>query len=120
MATTIQADTLGPYTVTIMDGWNATRESRAIYHPILGFSPTAVVSLRPARPRSGTMSLVVAEEWIANNIVLTVCAGLVCRLEDTDRPALNMNFVVVGDTTLELDDDTRDVWLITIDYQEVD
>ena len=38
----------------------------------------------------------------------------------TERSTVTMQYVVDGSVTRELDDATRDVWIVSVDFQEVD
>lgn len=117
MATTISngLDTLTP---ALVDGWEATREARTIVHDILGTNDAAV-TLRPHKLRSGTLAIVVGTDpALAAALEAMLSAGDVLALASTEQTTVAMSFVVSGDVTLSLDD-TRMVWLLEVDFQEV-
>ena len=41
-------------------------------------------------------------------------------LTDTDVTEVGMSFVTDGDVTVELDDATRDAWIVSVDFQQVE
>lgn len=118
MSTTISNGT-NTLTPRLVSGWKHTRESRSIVHDILGTSAPAV-TLRPAALRSGTLLVVVGTD---DNLVASMegmfSAGDVLTIASTERPLVDMSFVAVGDVTVTLDDETRTVWTIEVDFQEV-
>lgn len=134
------ADTIYP---TIVDGYESSRSARNIVHPILGRA-TPDVSLRPAQLRTGTLTLVFGDTTETSELVvidgivqpLTTPAqnaeeasliavdlhatGGVFSLSDTDRPSILMSYVVrPGDIRRDLDEQTREVWIVSIPFQEV-
>ncbi len=116
MSTTISNgdDTLTP---ALVNGWEATREARTIVHDILGTNEPAV-TLRPHKLRSGTLEIVVGTDAVlAAALDGMLSAGDVLTLASTEQP-VGMAFVASGDVKLSLDD-TRMVWLIEVDFQEV-
>jgi hypothetical protein len=119
MGTTISngTDTLTP---ELVDGWEPTREARTIVHTILG-SNQGAVTLRPHALRSGTLAIVVGTDAaIATALESLLTAGDVLTLADTEQPTVNMSFVVSGRVEgPRLDDETREVWLIDAEFQEV-
>src|SRR5690606_6363938 len=118
MATTISngTDTLTP---ELVDGWEAAREGRTLLHTILG-SNSPAVTLRASAPRTGTLRIVVGTDpSLAADIEAMLSAGSLLTLASTERAAVNMTFVVSGEVTTSLDGDTRSVWLIEAEFQEV-
>lgn len=118
MTTTI-SDGTTTLTATVMDGYNATRESRTVVRRILGSNAPAL-SLREAGLRSGTHRLMFASQTVAEAAVAMLGAGVEITLADTDRANVGMTFVVSGNLSIELDDDTRDLWVVEFEYQETD
>jgi hypothetical protein len=138
--------TSGVYTITptIIDGYSSTRASQNVVRTILGSSIPAV-SLRPALLRSGTLQLIFGDtgptfsEYIvvdgivvesgetpgvdaeaASLVAETLHAtGGVFTLSETSRSRVGMTYVVSGNVTRKLDDTTRAVWIVTVDFQEV-
>lgn len=117
MSTTISDGdtTLHP---TVVDGWEASREGQNIVHPILGRA-NPDVTIRPAMLRNGTLRLVFPLEADAAEAVDLHGDASTLTLASTDRDYLDMTYVVAGRVRLILDDTTRDVWVVEVDYQEV-
>lgn len=117
MTTTITA---GIYTITpdVVDGFSSVRRAGNIMHPVLG-SDDVDVTYRPAKLRTGTLRLVFTDESDALEAELLHATGTVFVVASTDRDAVEMTYAVAGDITLDLDDETRDVWFLGIPYQEV-
>lgn len=107
--------TVTPLTV---DGYGSTRNTQNLIHPILG-SGTADVTLQPALARSGTLTLIAATLADAHALETIHSGTAVLTLADTEYPALDMNYVAFGSIDLELDDETRNAWTVTVGYQEV-
>lgn len=98
-----------------MDGFKMTRPNANTVIPIPGRDADAVV-LHKTRKRRGTISLVLG----VSDAVMTAAEALLTQqaqfiLADTDRPLVNMTFAVdEAGIDLELDDETRSVWVVTI------
>ncbi len=116
MTTTI-SDGTDTLTATVMDGYSATRQSRNVVHRILGSNAPAV-SLREAGLRSGTHRLMFTSQTVAESAVAMLSSAAEVTLADTDRANVGMTLVVSGNLTIELDDETRDLWVVEFDYQE--
>lgn len=104
---------------TIQDGYSASIPMRTLVHDILGRRDSDV-TFRPAGMRAGTLPLVFADRsaaWAAAGIL---ARGEVFTLTDPDVPEIGMAFVVAdGDLQPQLDDETRDVWLLDVPFREV-
>jgi hypothetical protein len=106
---------------TIIDGYSSGRESRNIVHPILGRSEPDV-TLRPANLRTGTLTLGFegpTSEIDSLEAETLHATGGVFAVVSTDRGTVEMSYVVNGQISRTLEDETRDAWLVTVDYQEV-
>lgn len=110
----------GTTTITplLVTGYESTRQSRNVIHDIIGREDPEV-TLRVAGLRTGTLEMLVST--LANALALEALhtPGVVMTLADVDLPGLNMDYVTSGDIGVQLDDETRDRWLVTVDYQEV-
>jgi hypothetical protein len=112
------AHSTGVITPTIVDGYRAARTPRTILHPILGRADDDV-TFRPASLRKGTLSLVFATEAAANSAAAALAIPQVLTLADPDI-TIGMTFVVSDeDTEIELDDETRDAWILTVPFREI-
>lgn len=107
--------TVTPVTVT---GYAATRASRNVLHAIIG-TPDPAVTLRPAGLRTGTLEALFDTRADAQSAVTILASDAALTFVDTDHPSISMTFVLDGDVTMALDDDTRALWLVSFDYQEV-
>jgi hypothetical protein len=108
--TTAPLSTLSPY--------EATHTGRNVILDLLGGG--LVVALIAPRPRSGTI------EYLYGLDEAAARAGTALHREestfiltDEDRPDIGMEYVVSGDVRLRLDEETQDVWILAVDYQEV-
>ncbi len=96
-------------------------ESQTKVHPIIG-RPDPDVTLRPASTRTGTLKLgyfdASAEaDSAAARVALTGAA--VWTIVSDDRPTLQFSFIVDGSVSRTLDEETRDAWVVEVDYREV-
>lgn len=122
MTTTISDGTI-TVTPTVIDGYNSTRESTTLAHEVPGSAWPDIV-LRPAGPQRGTLRLGFAGSGseVASLIAQQLHAsGSVLALASTDRSTVAMSYVLApgGRVTRELDDTTRDAWIVTADFLEV-
>lgn len=116
------ADTItdGTATVTpeLIDGYRSERETGNVIHLASDDPANLDVTLRPAGLRTGTLRLLfltlaaalTAEDMHAGDAVLS--------LATPNHPGLAMTYVAAGTISVELDD-TRSVWLVEVDFQEV-
>jgi hypothetical protein len=104
----------------IVMNYVSTRESRNIYHEIIGRSYPAVTT-RPAQSRTGTLEFLFeteADSVIGENIHN---AGTIVRLRHEGNAQRNMNldYMVNGSVTRSLEPETRRLWTLTVNYREV-
>lgn len=102
---------------TLVLGYETSRESQNIVHPIIGGG--IGVSLRRADPRAGTLELFFTDETPAFEAVQVHTRETSFTLSDSDRPVINMTYVVSGSVSIRLTDD-RKRWEVSISYQEVE
>lgn len=109
----------GVVTPTIVDGYSATRAARTIVHHIIG-RPDPDISFRPASLRTGQLTCVFALQDAALAAATVFAKPQPLTLADPDV-AIGMTFIVPegGAIEVELDDETRDVWLVHVDFEEV-
>lgn len=118
MASTI-SHSGGIITPAVVDGWRMSREARTRVHTILGRSEPDV-TFRPAGLRKGVLRCVFATEADARAADAVFATPQVLVFGDSDRPTLAGSFVVAdGDIEVELDDVTRNAWIVTVPFQEV-
>lgn len=118
MAETI---TSGATTITpeLVDGYRSERESGNVIHQAADNPSRVDVTLRPAGLRSGTLRLLFLTLTEALEAEAVHAAAGVLALTSTDHPGLNMSYVVNGTISVELDDDSRALWLVEVQFQEV-
>jgi hypothetical protein len=105
-------------TPTLILGYESDAESNNVVHKIIGRADPDV-SLAPDSPRSGTLELFFesyADAWEARGLH---AAPAVWTLTDPDVPAVNMSYVRDGSMTISLDPDSRELWTLSVGYQEV-
>lgn len=98
-------------------GYATTRRSRNVIHDLIGGG--IAVTLVATAPRSGTLELFYIDEAAAWAALELHTLADTFTLADTDRPDVGMTYVLSGDVGLSLDEQTRDHWVVTVDYQEV-
>ena len=117
MTTTL---TDGAATVTPVQvlGFESARQTGNILHPVIGRADVDV-TFKAAGLRTGTLKflfLTLTDALAAES--LHAGTGII-TLEDTELPALNMRYVPSGSITVALDEDTRQLWTVEVEYQEV-
>ncbi len=120
MTTTISN---GTTTVTLLTLGTLSLDQAAgnITHVIIGVAATAT-TLRPAGLRKGTFEAVIGQNAaLAKTLSDMLAAAASFTLADTTVSSIGMTFVVPqgGNIELALDDDTRTVWSVTFDFQEI-
>ena len=108
------ATVLTPLLVT---GFESVQESGNLIHPILGTSAPSV-SYAPSTLRTGTFEFLVATAAIAESWRSLHLTSGIFVFYDADN-ALTINYVPNGDVTVTLDDESRTLWLVKVDWQEV-
>jgi len=96
------------------------RAAGNIVHDTLG--PSTVVTVRAAGSRQGSIQLgfqgatAERDSWAAEQLL---SEGRAFTIVTDDRATLAFSFVVTGEVSRELEDETRDAWVVTAGYQEV-
>lgn len=100
-------------------GYRTSWATNNIVHDIIGSAEPAY-TLRAPGPRSGTLNLFYATESAAWEAAALHRQLDVFEYTDTDRPRHSMRYVVAdGDLEIELDDTTRNRWVLPVPYREV-
>lgn len=118
MATTITTGTT-TITPTLVTGWQASQESRNIVHTIIGRS-TPDVTLKPANMRTGTLEMLFETAADADEARIVHMEAAVFTLTSSELAEVNMAYVVAGTISSVLEDETRRLWTLSVDFQEVD
>lgn len=118
MATTISDGTTTIHPEQVL-GYESARPGGNLVHTILDGS--IAVSLRPAGLRTGTLELLFpleADAAAAEELHRTAASF---TLTEPDRPTIAMSYVLAdgGELGRALDDETRDHWVVSVDFQEV-
>jgi hypothetical protein len=103
--------------LTVLSPFESRRESRNVVHDLTGGG--IAVSLVTPRPRSGTMELLYPDEAAAYAAEALHTGDTSFTLTETDRPHLSMTYVVSGGVAVRLDEDTLELFILAVDYQEV-
>lgn len=101
----------------LVDGWEESAEGKNIINPITGGGVD--VTLQEAGKRTGSFILVYTDETEALAAFEMHRQPEVFTLSDSDRPSVGLDYVLAGDLTRALDDESREFWLVTVNYQEV-
>ena len=117
MTTTVTSGTT-TLTPILVDGYRSIREAGNVLHSIIGTEWHAV-TLRPARPRAGTLGLLCASLADALAMESLHAAAATLSLADTDHSGLAMAYVASGKIEVELADETRAHWWVRVDFQEI-
>lgn len=109
-----------PIVPLVIDGYDSSRQSGTVVHPIAGRADPDV-TLAPAGLRTGTLRLVFADETDAKTAEDEHAEARAFTLSDDDRATVAMYYVVDagGDITRSLDDTTRDAWVVEVPFQEI-
>lgn len=109
----------GTLTPELVDGYQGAREARNVEHVILGRAGSDF-TLRPAALRSGTLRLLFPLEADAAEALDALSAAETFALTTDERTTLDMEFVTVdAGASMELDNVTRRVWIVSVPFQEV-
>lgn len=106
-------------TPTLVLGWTHTRDSRNLEHPLIGGG--ADITLAPVTLRRGTLALLFdTEEDVLAAEQLHRDAPYVDIASD-ERTVPNMRYVLgdAGALVLTLEDATRSLWTLDVDWLEV-
>jgi hypothetical protein len=99
--------------------WETTQETRNVFHPIL-FSRSPAVTIRDTTLRSGTLNLLYTNEEDAIACRELHATKTYFSLVSTEIDEANIQkYVVSGAIGSVLEDTTRKMWTISVEYQEV-
>lgn len=119
MTTTI-TDGITPVIPDLWLGYSHRRRSGNLLHAVIG-APEGSASLEAAGLRSGSITFLFSVQADAFTADQLHAAGVTLTVTDDEVPDVNMTYILAegGSVSLEQDDE-RAVWLLTVDYQEVD
>jgi len=105
-------------TPILVTGWRSSRASGNVLHNIIDRVDDEV-TFRTAGLRQGDLGLLFPTLEAALDCEAFVATAHKLTLVDADHPGLNMSFVVTGDISVDLDDETREQTIVTITYRQV-
>lgn len=109
-----------PIAPIVVDGYESQRTSGNVVHNIVGRS-SPDVTLGPASLRTGTLELVFPDELDAKAAEDAHALPVAFTLSSDDRSTIEMYYVVNNNDRVRraLDDETREVWIVSVPFQEV-
>jgi hypothetical protein len=117
MATTLTKSGLSIVPLVVVE-YSSIRRTGNILHNVLGRSDVDV-TFKAAGLREGTLKLLFPSLAAALQVESMHASIGSITLASTELPAIGMRYVPSGDIELELDDDTRRLWAVSIDFQEI-
>lgn len=107
------------FTPEQVDGWRQSFEARNIVHELIGGG--IEVTHAPPAPRTFTLSLIFTDEADAAGCAQLHRDAPYIDLASDDRALVNGRYVLAegAAVAVELDAETRDVWIVTVDATEV-
>jgi hypothetical protein len=102
---------------TVLSPWATSWQSRNIIHDLIGGG--IAVSLVAPRPRSGTMELLYQTEALAFAAATLHQEETTFTLIDDQTTNVSMTYVVAGEVSVRLDEETLKAWVVTVGYQGV-
>lgn len=106
------------FTPIVMDGYQAQRPTGNTTHEVPG-RVNPVIFFHPTKGRRGTFKLVLGDETAAVTFNALITRKVVFTLADSDRGIVGMDFAVADEGhTIELEEQTRDVFIATVPFVE--
>ena len=118
MSTTI-SDGTTTITPELVLGYEVAQESRNVIHTILGRA-TPDVTLRFTNLRVGTLQMLFKTAEEAEAARQLHINPIVFIMTSTEIPEADMTYVVSGSISTVLEDETRKLWTVSVDFQEVE
>jgi len=103
--------------LTVLSPYETRWQSRNVTHDLIGGG--IAISLVASRPRAGELALLYLTEAEAFAAAQLHLEETTFTLAETERPAVSMTYAVNGQIVCELDEETLELWIVTIGYQEV-
>lgn len=107
-----------PITPIHVNGYESSRESGVVIHPIVGRS-SPDVTLAPAALRAGTLNLLFDDETESRAAEDAHALPLAFTLVSAARTTIDMYYVVTGATRRTLNSVDRRHWVVEVPFQEV-
>jgi hypothetical protein len=117
MTTTI-SDGTTTITPKLVLGYEVSQESRNVVHTILGRAAPDI-TLHFTNLRTGTLEMLFENAIEAEEARQLHINPIVFSLASSEIPEANMDYVVSGSVSTVLEDETRKLWTVSVDFQEV-
>jgi hypothetical protein len=101
---------------TVLSPYEATNRSRNVIHDLIGGG--IAVSIVAPNPRSGVLELLYPTEAEAEAARQLHLLETGFTLTDTETPSIGMTYVVDGEVSIRLDEDTLTQWILAVGFQE--
>ncbi|TDW64755.1 hypothetical protein EDF51_11125 [Curtobacterium sp. PhB25] len=103
----------------VVNGWEEAATGGNLVNPVVGGGFD--VTLQAASLRQGAFELVYEDETDAAEAFAMHCRPSTFTISDTDRASAAMTYVIPqgGRISRALDDQTREYWIVRVEYQEV-
>jgi hypothetical protein len=102
--------------ITVLSPYEVAYRSRNVIHDLIGGG--IAVSIVAPNPRAGNLALLYGSEEEAQAAALLHLQETGFTLTDTETPSVGMTYVVDGEVTVALDQDTLTQWVVTVGFQE--
>jgi len=115
--TTITTGSLS-FTPELVTAWETSQASRNVLHTIIGKSDPDV-TLKPSSTRSGTLEMLFLSASAANTARGILATGTIFTISESETWLNGLQFVLSGSISGALEDETRKLWIVTVDFTEV-
>lgn len=113
------SDGITTYNPLLLTGWETSRQSGNVLHTIVGASAVDA-TLREAGLRTGELQFLCADMSAALAIEALVSQAVELSLTVTETDlSIAMDFVASGSITVAIDEDSRELWTVGIEFQEI-
>ncbi|WIB64366.1 hypothetical protein [Curtobacterium sp. MCBD17_040] len=111
----------GTTTVMPLDvlGYTISRQSQNVFHNIIGTATAIDATLIGAGLRSGTFTFLFDDEDDAVALESLYTGREVLTYADSDRPSITGMVHALSGTLTRAQDDSRTVWTVSVDWQEL-
>jgi hypothetical protein len=106
------------FSPVLITAWSVSQESRNVVHTIIGRNDPDI-TLKPATTRTGTLELLFSSASAANTARGILANGTVFTITDSETWLNGLDFVMSGNISTALEDETRKMWTIQADFTEV-
>lgn len=112
------SDGTNSITPLLVTRYEAAQESRNIFHDVIGRADPDV-TLRPASTRRGSLELLFENGDDAETARALLAQPKAFTYTDPDLPTAGMRFALDGNLSPALEDETRELWQVTVSYREL-